>query len=122
MLQVYCVEDWAEAVELHNRLAYRLSTAVFTSGGSEHVKEMTNALSTGCININRGTIGSSLRLPAVGQGRSANGIPADIDLLRFLATPRATLVDRRPFDASRWVPGTGPMPASAMVEAAGDDA
>ena len=64
-----------QKVELHNRLAYRLSTAVFTSGGSELVKEMTNALSTGCININRGTIGSSLRLPAVGQGRSANGIP-----------------------------------------------
>jgi hypothetical protein len=67
-------------------------------------------LSTGILNFNRGTIGSSLRLPSVAQGRAGNGIPGDIDLLRFLSTPRATLVDRRPFDSTRWVPGTGSIP------------
>jgi hypothetical protein len=71
------------------------------------VESLSTRLSTGCINVNRGTIGSSLRLPAVGRGRSSNGIPGDLDLLTFLTLPRATLVDPRPFDASRWVPGTG---------------
>jgi hypothetical protein len=54
---------------------------------------------------NRGTIGASLRLPAVGLGRSSNGIPAGIDLLRFLTTPRSTLVEVRAFDPSQAVPG-----------------
>lgn len=107
---VYCVDGWDHAVNLHNQMAFRLSTSVFTESEGTQAASMSAALRTGCLNINRGTIGSSLRLPSVGQGRSANGIPADIDLLRFLATPSATLVDRRPFDASRWVPGTGPMP------------
>lgn len=110
MLQVYCVEDADEAIEVHNRMAFRLSTSLFTSLEGAPLHALAARLATGCVNVNRGTIGSSLRLPAVGQGLSANGIPADIDLLRFLATPRATLVDRRPFDASRWVQGTGPMP------------
>jgi succinylglutamic semialdehyde dehydrogenase len=108
---VYCVEGLDEAVDLHNRTAFRLSTSVFTAPDGGDAPALAAAIDTGCLNINRGTIGSSLRLPAVGQGRSANGIPADIDLLRFLATPRATLVDRRPFDSSRWVPGTGHLPA-----------
>lgn len=113
LVQVYCVEGWEEAAELHNRLAFRLSTSVFSQAEGPAVERFAQDLSSGCVNVNRGTIGSSLRLPAVGQGRSANGIPADIDLLRFLATPRATLVDRRPFDSSRWVPGTGPVPRAS---------
>lgn len=120
-VQVYCVEDWEEAVDLHNRMAFRLSSSVFTRAEGDALKELVSRLATGCLNVNRGTIGSSLRLPAVGQGRSANGIPADIDLLRFLATPRATLVDRRPFDASRWVPGTGAMPKGVESVAVASD-
>jgi hypothetical protein len=46
-----------------------------------------------------------LRLPSVGLGRSSNGIPGGIDLLRFLSTPRSTLVETRPFDPSQAVPG-----------------
>ena len=113
---VYCVDGWDQAVDLHNQMAFRLSTSVFTDSEGTRATSMSAALRTGCLNINRGTIGSSLRLPSVGQGRSANGIPADIDLLRFLATPSATLVDRRPFDASRWVPGTGPMPKAEAAD------
>ena len=37
---------------------------------------------------------------------AVEGIPAGIDLLRFLSTPRSTLVERRPFDPTQAVPGT----------------
>lgn len=105
-LLVYKVSSWEEAVALHNQLVYRVSTSLFTNPENPHTDEIANRLKTGSLNINRGTIGASLRLPAVGLGRSSNGIPAGIDLLRFLSTPRSTLVERRPFDASQTVPGT----------------
>ena len=41
----------------------------------------------------------------MGLGRSSNGIPGGIDLLRFLSTPRSTLVEMRPFDPAQAVPG-----------------
>jgi succinylglutamic semialdehyde dehydrogenase len=105
-LLVYQVSSWEEAVALHNQLVYRVSTSLFTAPDNQHLEEIGNRLKTGSLNINRGTIGASLRLPAVGLGRSSNGIAAGIDLLRFLSTPRSTLVERRPFDGSQAVPGT----------------
>jgi len=104
-LLLYRVEDWEEAVSLHNQLVYRLSTSVFTKPDNPNLQEMAQRLRTGSLNINRATIGASLRLPSVGLGRSSNGIPGGIDLLRFLSTPRATLVESRPFDATQVVPG-----------------
>lgn len=105
-LLVYRVSSWEEAVALHNQLVYRVSTSLFTDPESTQIDEIANRLKTGALNVNRGTIGASLRLPAVGLGRSSNGIPAGIDLLRFLSTPRSTLVERRAFDPSQAVPGT----------------
>jgi succinylglutamic semialdehyde dehydrogenase len=105
-LLVYKVSSWEEAVALHNQLVYRVSTSLFTNPDNPQIDEIANRLKTGSLNVNRGTIGASLRLPAVGLGRSSNGIPAGIDLLRFLSTPRSTLVERRAFDSSQAVPGT----------------
>lgn len=105
-LLVYRASGWEEATALHNQLIYRVSTSLFTDPDNSLIDEISSRLKTGSLNINRGTIGASLRLPAVGLGRSSNGIPAGIDLLRFLSTPRSTLVERRPFDASQAVPGT----------------
>jgi len=102
---LYRVKTWEEAVALHNRLLYRVSTSLFVAPDMPDLPEMVGRLKTGSLNINRGTIGASLRLPAVGLGRSSNGIPGGIDLLRFLSTPRSTLVETRPFDASQAVPG-----------------
>ena len=67
--------------------------------------EVISRLRTGALNVNRGTLGASLRLPSVGLGRSSNGIAGGIDLMRFLATPRSTLVETRLFDAAQAVPG-----------------
>jgi len=102
---LYKVRNWEEAVELHNRLLYRVSTSLFVSPDMHELSEVIGRLKTGSLNINRSTIGASLRLPAVGLGRSSNGIPGGIDLLRFLSTPRSTLVETRPFDPSQAVPG-----------------
>lgn len=105
-LLVYKVASWEEAVALHNQLVYRVSTSLFLAPDNTYIDELANRLKTGSLNVNRGTIGASLRLPAVGLGRASNGIPAGIDLLRFLSTPRSTLVERRAFDPSQAVPGT----------------
>ncbi|MEM6931651.1 MAG: aldehyde dehydrogenase family protein, partial [Myxococcota bacterium] len=102
---VYRVRTWEEGVALHNRLFYRVSTSVFAPSDLETLPELVSRLRTGSVNLNRGTIGASLRLPAVGLGRSSNGIAGGIDLLRFLSTPRSTLVESRPFDPDQVVPG-----------------
>jgi succinylglutamic semialdehyde dehydrogenase len=102
---LYKVRNWEEAVALHNRLLYRVSTSLFVAPDFPELPEVIGRLKTGSLNINRGTIGASLRLPAVGLGRSSNGIPGGIDLLRFLSTPRSTLVEVRPFDPNQAVPG-----------------
>lgn len=104
-LLVYKVASWEDAVALHNRLVYRVSTSVFADPEFAELDELTERLRTGALNLNRGTIGSSLRLPSAGLGRSSNGLPGGIDLLRFLSTPRSTLVDNRPFQDSQLVPG-----------------
>jgi succinylglutamic semialdehyde dehydrogenase len=104
-LLVYQVNNWEEALALHNKLSYRVSTSLFVKSDHKEIAEMVARLRTGSLNLNRGTIGASLRLPAVGLGRSSNGVPGGIDLLRFLSTPRSTLVETRPFDSSQAVPG-----------------
>ncbi|MEN0068214.1 MAG: aldehyde dehydrogenase family protein [Myxococcota bacterium] len=102
---IYRVRTWEEGVALHNRLFYRVSTSVFAPPSLDDLPELVGRLRTGSINLNRGTIGASLRLPAVGLGRSSNGLAGGIDLLRFLSTPRSTLVENRPFDPDQVVPG-----------------
>ena len=104
-LLVYKVRDWEEAMALHNKLKYRISTSLFVDSDHANLAEMVARLKTGSLNVNRGTIGASLRLPSVGLGRSSNGMPGGIDLLRFLSTPRSTLVEGRAFDPRNAVPG-----------------
>lgn len=105
LLLVYRVDDWHEAVAMHNELAFRPATALFADAERKEVPEMVRRLQTGALNINRGTIGMSQRLPSAGVGRASNGSPGGIDFLRFLARPRAMLVERRPFDPGHVVPG-----------------
>ncbi|MEZ4317063.1 MAG: aldehyde dehydrogenase family protein [Myxococcota bacterium] len=104
-LLLYKVKDWEEAAALHNKLKYRVSTSLFIHPEHENLPEIVARLKTGSLNVNRGTIGASLRLPSVGLGRSSNGMPGGIDLLRFLSTPRSTLVEGRAFDPRNAVPG-----------------
>ena len=105
MLLVYRVSSWEEAVSLHNQQAFRIATSVFVHPESAAVPELRDRLRTGALNVNRGTIGASLRLPAVGLGRSSNGHGAGLDLLLTLTTPRSQLVESRPFEGLVHLPG-----------------
>lgn len=105
LLLVYRVSSWEEGCALHNQAAYRLAASVFTRIDNPELGEIRDTLRTGALNVNRGTIGTSLRLPSLGLGRSSNGIPGGIELMRVVTYPRASLVETRPFDDTNLVPG-----------------
>jgi hypothetical protein len=88
-------------------LLFRSTTSVFADPQDPDLEPLAARLHTGCLHVNRNTVGASLRLPTAPLGRASNGVPAGIELLRFLTAPRATLVDSAPFDASHALPGTG---------------
>ena len=105
LIMVYRVDDWEEAVELHNRAAFRLCASLFTRPDNPALPEMKDTLRTGSLNLNRGTIGTSLRLPSMGLGRSSNGVAAGMELMRIVTYPRSSLVETRAFDPANLVPG-----------------
>jgi acyl-CoA reductase-like NAD-dependent aldehyde dehydrogenase len=99
------VRTVAEASAVHNKALYRGATAVFTRLEGPGLTELRESLRTGSLNINRGTVGASLRLPAVGLGRASGGLPGGLDLMRAVTYPRASLTETRPFDPRNVVPG-----------------
>ncbi|MDP2304418.1 MAG: aldehyde dehydrogenase family protein [Pseudomonadota bacterium] len=102
---LYVVKNWEEAVTLHNQAQYRMTASIFTRPQNPNFPELRDALRTGSVNLNRGTIGQSLRLPTSGLGRSGNGVAGGIELLRVLTVPRGSLSENRPFDTQNLVPG-----------------
>ena len=119
MLLVYRVSNWREAAALHNQASFRLATSVFTRQDNPVLPELRERLRTGALNINRGTIGASLRLPSVGLGRSSNGVSAGLELLYTLTHPRSQLVESRPFAGMPSLPGTHweqPLSTEPLVE------
>jgi acyl-CoA reductase-like NAD-dependent aldehyde dehydrogenase len=104
-LLIYRVPGWEEAVALHNQVDARLATSVFTTLENSAMPELRERLRTGAINFNRGTIGASMRLPAIGLGRCGNGAPGGLELLHMLTHPRSQLVERRPFESLARLPG-----------------
>ena len=104
-LLVYKVSDWQQAVGLHNQIEARISTSLFVSAENPVVEELKERLRTGALNINRGTIGASLRLPSVGLGTSSNGIGGGVTLLNQLTHPRSQLTEVRPFEGLPKLPG-----------------
>ncbi len=118
-LLVYRVSGWREAASLHNQCVYRLATSLFTQFDNPALPELRERLRTGALNINRGTIGASLRLPSVGLGRSTNGVAGGLELLHSLTHPRSQLVESRAFDGMPVLPGTRwnePTPVEPLVE------
>jgi len=106
VLLIYRVSNWEEAAALHNQSVFRLATSLFTRPDNPVIHEMRDRLRTGALNINRGTIGASLRLPSVGVGRSSNGAPAGLEILQVLTQPRSQLLESRPFVGMPPLPGT----------------
>jgi hypothetical protein len=58
---LYVVKNWEEAVSLHNQANYRMTASIFTRPQNPVLPELRDALRTGSVNVNRGTIGQSLR-------------------------------------------------------------
>jgi len=106
ILLIYRVKDEAEAIALHNRSVYRLTTSVFSKRTGTKLARFTDQLQTGALNINRATIGSSMRLAQMGLGRASGGTACGIDLVRALSHPRACLNETRAFDSTMAVPGS----------------
>ena len=103
---VYRVKTWEEAVALHNQAFYRMITSLFTRPDNPRLFDVQERLRTGGLNVNRGTLGSCLRLPHVGLGRSSNGYADGLAMLRALTYPRTLLMDQASFNASALLPGT----------------
>ena len=93
MLLVYRVSNWREAAALHNQASFRLATSVFTRQDNPVLPELRERLRTGALNINRGTIGASLRLPSVGLSRSSSSVSAGWAL--YLTHPRSSKAPSR---------------------------
>jgi len=104
-LLVYRVSEWQQAVALHNQVEARISTSVFVERESPVLGEIRERLRTGALNINRGTIGASLRLPSIGLGTSSNGVWGGVNLLNHLSHPRSQLTEVRDFEALPKLPG-----------------
>lgn len=119
LLLVYRVSNWREAAALHNQAVFRLATSVFTDLQNPALPELRERLRTGAINLNRGTIGASLRLPSLGLGRASNGVASGLELLYTLTHPRAQLLESRSFESMPVLPGThwnDPTPVEPIVE------
>ena len=104
-LLVYRVSDWQEAVALHNQIDARIATSVFTDPDNSTLVDVKLRLRTGALNINRGTIGASLRLPSVGLGTSSNGVLGGINVIETLTHPRSQLTETRSFEGMPKLPG-----------------
>ena len=104
-LLVYRVRDWQEAIALHNQVEARISTSLFTDRDNPTLDEFRERLRTGALNVNRGTIAASLRLPSIGLGTSSNGLGGGVGLLEHLTHPRSQLTEVRAFASMPKLPG-----------------
>ena len=66
------VDSLAEAVEVNNRVAYGLSSAIFTQNVNQAFEAMRD-LTTGIVYVNAGTIGAEVHLPFGGTRGTGNG-------------------------------------------------
>lgn len=120
-LLVYKVKNWEEAAALHNQGSFRLATSVFTAPDNPLLPEIADRLRTGALNLNRGTIGASIRLASVGLGRSSNGLSGGVELLDVLTHSRSQLVEARPFEVVPRLPGVNWDGVSSEAVAEMDD-
>ncbi len=92
---IYLTRDDEEAVEINNEVPYGLITAVFTRS-PKHFEKIYRSVDTGMVNLNRGTIFSSGRLPFGGTKASGSFRPAGILSGLYCTYPAAVLKDSRP--------------------------
>jgi succinylglutamic semialdehyde dehydrogenase len=101
---LYPVDDLDEAIAAVNDSDYGLATSVMTRdrGCYQHCVGRVRA---GLLNWNRGTVGSSGRLPFGGSGKSGNDRPAGIFSSVYCTFPQSHLESAAAFDPSSLPPG-----------------
>ena len=97
---VYLVKDEEQAVALNNEVPYGLITSLFTRN-SARFRRLFPKIDTGMVNLNRGTIFSSGKLPFGGTKASGSFRPAGLFSPYYCAYPVAVLQDSRPLTARR---------------------
>ena len=97
---VYLVKDEEQAVALNNEVPYGLITSVFTRNPARF-RRLFPKIDTGMVNLNRGTIFSSGKLPFGGTKASGSFRPAGLFSPYYCAYPVAVLQDSRPPAARR---------------------
>lgn len=95
---VYLVRDDDQAVALNNEVRYGLITSVFTRSAGRF-RKLLPRIDTGMVNLNRGTIYSSGKLPFGGTKSSGSFRPAGLFSPYYCVYPVAVLEDRRPLAA-----------------------
>lgn len=103
-LAVYAAGSLEEAVALNNDVPYGLVTSIFTRRRARF-EAAAAGVDTGLVHWNRGTIGSSGRLPFGGTKASGNHAPAGLWAIDACVYPVATLEDHRPLAARERPPG-----------------
>jgi succinylglutamic semialdehyde dehydrogenase len=103
-LAIYPVRGLEAALARANDSAYGLCMSVFTRDRAAFERVLADGRA-GVINWNRGTVGSSPRLPFGGVGRSGNHRPAGIYMIRACTRPVASLENPTGLDAAALPPG-----------------
>jgi succinylglutamic semialdehyde dehydrogenase len=92
VVQVAVVRDLDDAIVQANATEFGLAASVFTRS-DESVRRAMAGLRAGCINVNCGTAGASVKLPFGGLGRSGNLRPAGAAMIDACALPVASMVE-----------------------------
>ncbi len=92
---IHGVRDDEEAIAINNEVPYGLITSVFTRNRA-HFEKIFPQIDTGMVNLNRGTIFSSGKLPFGGTKASGSFKPAGLFSPYYCTVPVALLNDTRP--------------------------
>jgi succinylglutamic semialdehyde dehydrogenase len=101
---IYTVEDFDEAMMIHNSTGFGLAGALFTKTKSLYERALLEAR-VGVLNWNRTTNGASSKLPFGGMGKSGNDRPSASLAVQYCTVPVASLEDNNPLGATNTMPG-----------------
>ncbi len=90
VVQLFWVDDLAEAIQLANSTEYGLSAGLF--GNKQEFEEFYKKTSAGVINWNKPTTGASSAMPFGGVGNSGNHRPSAYYAADYCAYPVASML------------------------------
>jgi succinylglutamic semialdehyde dehydrogenase len=101
---IYTVDDFDEAMMIHNSTGFGLAGALFTKDKALYERALLEAR-VGVLNWNRTTNGASSKLPFGGMGKSGNDRPSASLSVLYCTVPVASLEDNNPLGATNTMPG-----------------